>query len=181
LTAWNKEARDHLFQDSALDDDDADIENKLRFVDIDNSLYHKDKQCNLFNVLHGAAEQADICLLARVVAMGAAIDYLTAKLSENATSNTEAAPRDATALLLACSGLAQFGSSSQGQRKKIPREHPIYARRQQGFLECAIQLVKLGADCNKVFKQSKVCNVLQSFNLDNNNAYQLAKFSKQFK
>lgn len=54
---------------------------------------------------------------------------------------------------------------------------PELAGTLRGNLECAIQLVKLGADCNEMYKEKNI--YMHSLNLGNINAYQLAKISKQ--
>ncbi|OEU08634.1 hypothetical protein FRACYDRAFT_249528 [Fragilariopsis cylindrus CCMP1102] len=123
------------------------------------------------------SEKGDILLLEKAVALGAALDYRTKKLSEVVSSDTEAFTCDTTALLLACSNLAFFGISSQDQKRQMLQVQPELAGTLRGNLECAIQLVKLGADCNEMYKEKNM--YMHSLNLGNKNAYQLAKISKQ--
>jgi hypothetical protein len=173
LSVWNKVARDHLSQYTKLTDR---METTDRLTFVNSSHFQHDAHKN-FNVLHYAAEEGDILLLEWAVALGAAIDYRTGKLSEWDSSNTRASHCDTTALLLACSNLAFFGISSQDQKRQMLQVQPNLSRTLRGHLECAVQLVKLGADCNGTYKEKNV--YIQSLNLGNKNAYQLAKISKQ--
>ena len=163
-------------EDSILTDKIEKIVKQNQLNDV-NYLYFQHDPYKNFNPLHYAAEEGNILLLEKAVSLGAAIDYRTKKLSEVVPSNTEASTCDTTALLLACSNLAFFGSSSQDQKRKMLQVEPKLVRTLRGNLECAIQLVKLGADCNEAYKEKNI--YMHSLNLGNKNAYQLAKISKQ--
>ena len=173
LSAWNKVARDHLSQDTQLT---VELEKQYQLKDVNYS-YLRNVHHKNYNTLHYAAEKGDILLLEKAVALGAALDYRTKKLSEVVSSDTEAFTCDTTALLLACSNLAFFGISSQDQKRQMLQVQPELAGTLRGNLECAIQLVKLGADCNEMYKEKNM--YMHSLNLGNKNAYQLAKISKQ--
>eukprot|EP00592_Proboscia_alata_P015056 CAMPEP_0194397860 /NCGR_PEP_ID=MMETSP0174-20130528/125780_1 /TAXON_ID=216777 /ORGANISM="Proboscia alata, Strain PI-D3" /LENGTH=545 /DNA_ID=CAMNT_0039194087 /DNA_START=140 /DNA_END=1774 /DNA_ORIENTATION=- len=182
LNAWHKEANDNisLFPNDMID------EKKLRQLNIDDSKVDHQSFNNL-NVIQYAAYQGDLCLLEKAVSYGAAIDYPVldhhaADSNERNDGETEAAPPGTTALLLACMVLALY--SGRILRKELEKDKKL-AQQLKGNLECAIQLVKLGADCGVVLRYDNfshggfVMEVMKSIGIDNNNAYQMAVKSEK--
>eukprot|EP00978_Attheya_sp_CCMP212_P023981 scaffold74636_cov67-Attheya_sp.AAC.4 len=138
---------------------------------------------NNLNLLHFAAYQGDIRLLEKAIALGAAIDYPVGEPKEECGREGEEAPRGATALLLACTSLALYGAIPQERMRMIFREQPAVADRLRGNLVCAVQLVKLGANCSAVYRLGncggRIFAMMHAFGIDNKNAYQLANIAKK--
>jgi hypothetical protein len=138
---------------------------------------------NNFNILHYAAYQGDIRLLEKAIALGAAIDCPVDEPKEECAQQGEEAPRGATALLLACASLAMYSMMPREHRRMIFQEQPRIADMIRGNLECAVQLVKLGANCSAVYRLGNCGGTLfalmKAFGIDNKNAYQLANIAKK--
>jgi hypothetical protein len=149
-----------------------------RNAEVDRDIFLQTSFNNL-NCLQYATLQGDVELLERVVALGAAIDYPPGSEElDNSSDGGEAAPPDCTAIVLACSILAQYGviGKAPGLLTK-ELKHVL-----KGSLECAIQLVHLGADCQAklVIPESSrgmFASTLRHFGLNNKTAMELAVIS----
>jgi len=136
------------------------------------------------NCMQYAAIHGDMWLLEKVVALGACLDLPPIVRPEKSTADdvdgAEAAPQGCTALLLACASLAQYGIV-----EKMPgliAEDLLTEKLKEvlgGQLECAVQLVRLGADCGTRMDLSSgasglVTNMWQGFGFDGKTARELA-------
>ncbi|GFH53160.1 hypothetical protein CTEN210_09636 [Chaetoceros tenuissimus] len=160
------------FTNNCLFEEDLDISI------VDHHLY------NNLNLLHNAVINGDLIMMEHLIALGAAIDYPTEeKPSYYTGSASESCPHGSTALLIACSTLAMYGSMPRAQLRAMMQQMPQLAQTLEGNLECAIQLVKLGADCNVKLKIGNhtgfVVSMQKQFGLDNKSAYELAIASKK--
>jgi hypothetical protein len=96
------------------------------------------------NVLQTAALQGDLPFLEDLVALGCAIDF--PGLKDHADGETpRPAPIGATALVLLCANLALYFCSGIMPSSDIAKSRTLL----DGQLECAIRLVKLGANFNR--------------------------------
>eukprot|EP00978_Attheya_sp_CCMP212_P021343 scaffold62177_cov53-Attheya_sp.AAC.1 len=186
LTAWHKEAKDNLSiktQWNELREGYSLEESRLRRLNMDTFTgtgTETQATFNNLNILHYAAFQGDIRLLEKAIALGAAIDYPVGEPKEECAREGEEAPRGTTALLLACVCLALHGAVPQEHRRMLP---PEPADQLRGNLECAVQLVKLGANCSAVYRLGncggQMCAMMQSLGIVNKNAYQLSNIAKK--
>ena len=149
---------------------------------IDTCIFEQESFLNL-NCLQFATIQGDIRLMERVVSLGAAIDYPPPKSSEVTggyqQSHGEAAPPDCTALLLGCVILAQHELT---KKLKVPNSKKLKITL-KGVLECVMQLVRLGADCNATFAapddyRGTAANMFRSFGLNGKTAKELAALAR---
>mmetsp|Transcript_23170 Transcript_23170/g.33226 ORF Transcript_23170/g.33226 Transcript_23170/m.33226 type:complete len:555 (-) Transcript_23170:286-1950(-) len=132
------------------------------------------------NILQTAALEGDIRFMEQIVAAGAAIDYPFLKSSQ--CGQPIVAPTDSTALVMICAVLALYGKLDS----KIFKDFMSNELRRvlQGQLDCAVQLVWLGADVNTKLRlpSSSDCAEIEAFRrhgLDEKTAKQLAIISKQ--
>lgn len=150
---------------------------------IDKCIFEQESFNNL-NCLQYATVQGDIRLLEGVVALGAALDYPP---SEDVSTtgvgydqHGEAAPPECTALLLGCVILAQHAVT-----KNIPGHRSKQLKNLlKGVLECVMQLVRLGADCNATFcipddYRGPAASMFRSFGLNNKTARDLAALTRK--
>lgn len=168
-----KEAKQHLSVKSSLDLRGFNLK-KLRVCNLD-EMFCEHPSFNNLNILHFASAQGDIRLLEQVVAFGAAIDY-PVKESDGAFSG-ESAPLGATALVLALACIAMISSAPGFATRGMMT--PQLNKVLQGNLECAIQLVKLGANCNAKLiipasSNTTIASMYRQFGLHNKTAVQLA-------
>mmetsp|Transcript_23173 Transcript_23173/g.33234 ORF Transcript_23173/g.33234 Transcript_23173/m.33234 type:complete len:565 (-) Transcript_23173:257-1951(-) len=132
------------------------------------------------NLLQNAALEGDIRFMEQIVAAGAAIDYPFLKSSQ--CGQPIVAPTDSTALVMICAVLALYGKLDS----KIFKDFMSNELRRvlQGQLDCAVQLVWLGADVNTKLRlpSSSDSSQIESFRrhgFDGKSAKQLAIISKQ--
>ena len=134
------------------------------------------------NLLQFAVLKGDVRLMEKVVSLGFAIDYPPPLLKDSRMSfslEEEPAPPDASALVIACAFLAQV---SVVQRAGIGPMDNFLLRGVDGILECAIQLVRLGADTRIKLVipnhfRGRVALMWQQFNLNGKTAKELANMS----
>jgi hypothetical protein len=136
------------------------------------------------NVLQFATMNGDARLLEDLVASGAALDHPVLCASNNNCHfpDAEPAPKGSTALVLCCAYLAM-------ETWLVKRGHPtsmLYDDEASGLVECAILLVKLGADFHRKFildPSSEVCGPTLSWyrpaRLSDKTALQLAQMAQQ--
>lgn len=155
--------------------------------ELDTSIVNNETYNNL-NLLHNAVINGDLIMMEHLIALGAAIDYPTEEKPSYYTgtlSASESCPYGSTALLIACSSLAMYGSMPRAHLRAMMQQMPQLAETLEGNLECAIQLVKLGADCNVKLKignhayGNPLTSMQKQFGLDNKSAYELAIASKK--
>ena len=146
---------------------------------------------NNLNLLQAAVLQGDVRIFEDVVALGAAVDYpvLVESMNDpNQSDETMPAPQGTTALVMCCATLAVYGEL--GSTEVLPED---LKRILDGSLECAILLVRLGADCQK--KLNFPCNnrrrppcpsqdlgaltVYRQLGLNGKTAQQMAQLSKK--
>uniref|UniRef100_A0A7S2XN94 phytol kinase n=1 Tax=Attheya septentrionalis TaxID=420275 RepID=A0A7S2XN94_9STRA len=185
LTTWHKEAKDNLSIRTIMDEQGYGLEeSRLRRLRNINTVTCPHETFNNLNILQYAALKGDIRLLEKAIALGAVIDYPVGEPEEEYVREAPGeAPRGATALLLACSSLAMYGAVPQEHARMIFREQPRLADMLRGNLECAVQLVKLGANCSAVYRlgncERMLFGMMQSLGIDNKNAYELAQIAKK--
>jgi len=132
------------------------------------------------NLLQNAALEGGIRFMEQIVAAGAAIDYPFLKSSQ--CGQPIVAPTDSTALVMICAGLALYGKlDCKTFRSMMPNE---VCRQLQGQLDCAVQLVSLGADVSTKLRlpRSSDSAEIETFRrqgLDGKTAKQLAIISKK--
>lgn len=138
LNAWLKEAKDYLSQETSFDRPGVEIFRKktLRKMDLENRLVGHPQYPNL-NIVQYAAVTGDIRLLEKAISFGAAIDF--------PVEESYPVPAGATPLLLCCASLAVH---SIFLRQHDLGRNPQAEMELRGCLECAKQLVRLGADCD---------------------------------
>ena len=148
---------------------------------VDDDLFNDGCFQNL-NFVQFAALCGDIRLLEKVVSLGAAIDYPTPTQTYYEDSRGELAPPNCTALVLACvvlavhsqlSGLVPPGSSLNQRLSFEPLGE---------IVQCAIQLVRLGADCQMKLTipnthTGATTGMFRELGLENMTARDLAKMS----
>jgi hypothetical protein len=146
------------------------------------------------NILHYAVVNGDVTLVEEVVATGAALDFPVGDENVPGTPPSPAPP-GSTALLLACAMLAMYGT--------MERRNPNFRRRGTDMAaevypydiidricECAIRLVRLGANCQvKLQIPAQTLNApvnpddpvaaYQALNLGGKTAQQLASISNR--
>ena len=142
------------------------------------------------NALQYAAYQGDVQLLERIVAMGAALDYKDGSISNQTPSTTRRSrqgqriedlktkkPPDSTALLLAVTGAicARQWLAADGEEEACREMY-------EGEIECAIQLVRLGANCDVRLQlpggrdgNSKPSQLMKLMNLSGKSIRELAR------
>jgi MYND finger len=129
------------------------------------------------NVFHNAAVSGDIRLMEAVVARGAAIEYPFLD-----DPRMEAvAPTDATALVMACVMIALNDLDVPSYVEDSPEAAEDETRR---TLECAMQLVRLGADPTR---RLRLCHAAETphsrayrvSGFDGKSAFELAKLSRR--
>jgi hypothetical protein len=172
---------------------DPEYKNKFRSdlasgeMNIDTTVsYFADSPCytNL-NMLQVAALRGDVAFLEEMVAFGAAIDFPVGEDSARGIPPCRA-PIGATSLVLICANLA----NSFGTGMYPPVLIEMHRKVLDGQLECAIRLVKLGADFNRKFEArnmlstgNRVIDVLhqkyQEFGMVGKTARELAVYSKK--
>jgi hypothetical protein len=107
------------------------------------------------NILHIMSLDGDVRAMEALVAHGAAIDFPFLNEEQCANSKHEipvVAPTDATDLVIICAYFAIFGSLGRHSSPQLKGDL-------RGKLECAIQLVKLGTDCQrKLNLPTSTCN-----------------------
>jgi hypothetical protein len=146
------------------------------------SLVYHDIFSNL-NYLQYATMNGDVRLLEDLVASGVALDYPVLNYSsyDSDFPDAELAPKGSTALVLCCAYLAmETWLTKRGHRPKEQDEQTSI------MVECAILLVKLGADFHRKFildpAPSEVCGPLQSLyhraRFDGKTAQQLAQMAQ---
>lgn len=190
VTQWIK----HLNVQPAVNhrDDPYFNYNSLYGKNLDINIVDHPSYCNL-NILQFAAIRGDIELLERVVALGAAIDYPVLKggqIEINHTSSSPQAPEGSNALLLTMAQIAMNDVVPAGVKRMTFRDNPQLADIMRGNLECALQLVNLGADFmtarlklnNLVSQDNSNMIGLQTLNMlgfDGKNAWELATLAKR--
>jgi len=148
-------------------------------VSIDESIFDNQYFNNL-NLLQFAAIEGDVRLLEKVVALGAAIDFPPPPPPQQENDNFTTghlqgvAPPSCSALLLACASLI-MNSELVADKLKAPEAL-------NGNLECAVQLVRLGADCRlKLSIPESSCGVAATMwrllGINNKTAKELALLS----
>jgi hypothetical protein len=140
------------------------------------------------NFLQNATMNGDVRLLEDLVAHGVALDYPVLNSSTYHNSpNAQAAPKGSTALVLCCATLSMEARlATRGKRPRISgdeqqeREGTV-----SGMVECAILLVKLGADFRRKFildppsKVSVLSQWYRSARIGGKTAQQLAQMAHQ--
>lgn len=149
MREWREEAIAKCSVVSLLDAQEAiplDLKTFFRSRDIDKDMVPvADPNFINLNTIQYAAFNGDIRLLEEAVSLGAAIDYPVREPTE-ADPEGETAWPGSTALLLACSVLAMMATSAKYSRRLREGDAKL-EERLETVLECAIQLVRLGADC----------------------------------
>jgi hypothetical protein len=188
LIECQKQADEELSIPSKVDTDEFKADLKVMSEDnysCDNSPAPHYIFSNL-NILQYATMIGDVRLMEVLVASGAALDYPVLNSSESALPGAEPAPKVSTALVLCCAHLAmETWFAKKGQMPSMCREEER-AERTIRMVECAIILVKLGADFRRKFildSPSKECGPLQSWyrraGLGDKTAQQLAQMAQQ--
>mmetsp|Transcript_14133 Transcript_14133/g.20879 ORF Transcript_14133/g.20879 Transcript_14133/m.20879 type:complete len:581 (-) Transcript_14133:644-2386(-) len=189
LLNYQKEAKRQLKRKSRIDR--PDIARFFQSIfdgdsNIDDNVFEQMSFYNL-NCLQYSAISGDVRFFDKIVALGAAIDYPPMALEANGVAEQmkqqqrqggELAPPTCTALILVCASLAMYGvmGNAPGLVNKQMKETL------NGNLECAIQLVRLGADCQaKLILPSSSRGVATSmwrqFQLHGKTAQELANIS----
>ena len=182
LSEWMKDAQCYLSLDTQLNDPDYGFtEENLREHNIDTWLVEHGTYNNL-NLLHFAAEIGDIRLLEKAIALGAAIDMPVGETTGVGFRGVPA-PYGSTALLLCLSNLALYGQTPRISCGEILAEQLGLVKALKGISECALQLIKLGANLDVRYDlnscpPSEFTVMHQEMGLDNKNALQLATLSQ---
>ena len=193
LIECQKQAVEELSINSKIDRQYEEIRNAIKdgsaqSVDI---IPSSNPTFNNLNILQAAVLQGDVWVFEDAVALGAAIDYPVLAKSINDPSLSETiipAPRGATALVLCCATLALYGKVDNTQT--LPGD---LKRILDDSLECAILLVKLGANCQKKLnfpgnhrrqpahpsQDLGVLSVYRRLGLNGKTARQMAQLSKK--
>jgi MYND finger len=132
---------------------------------------------------HWAALTGDVRLMEALVAHGAAVDFPFLKQTQD-FKPAIVAPTDATALVVVCVRLATAdldGPAGVRARAILSREKLNELDRST---ECAMQLVRLGADPTRTFNlrnapDTPISKVYRSAGLDGKSAFELAQMSKR--
>lgn len=134
------------------------------------------------NFVHCATHTGDIHVLEQVVAFGAAIDFPV--LDVECEEGIFAAPPGCSALLLVCATLAMYGQLGTGL--PLPRKQRDALNKS---LECAIALVRLGANCDSKLERPPQhssnnsfdpdVKLFETFGLFGKTARELAELSKR--
>jgi hypothetical protein len=121
------------------------------------------------NDLQFATMNGDVRLLEDLVASGVALDYPVLDYCSSYDSDfpdAEPAPKGSTALVLCCAHLAmETWLTKRGHRPRRISDDEEIDEQTSMMVECAILLVKLGADFHRKFildPPSEVCGPLQS-------------------
>jgi MYND finger len=129
------------------------------------------------NLLHHAALVGDVRLMEALVAAGAAIDYpFLEGRGPHGVDFSVVAPTDATALVVACATLALVAELG---RSGSPPPRAAQEQKEQ-MAECAMQLVRLGADMNRKINwnnapETDTSRGYRGFGLDGTSAYEMAR------
>eukprot|EP00554_Chaetoceros_debilis_P014098 CAMPEP_0194111774 /NCGR_PEP_ID=MMETSP0150-20130528/10702_1 /TAXON_ID=122233 /ORGANISM="Chaetoceros debilis, Strain MM31A-1" /LENGTH=595 /DNA_ID=CAMNT_0038801295 /DNA_START=124 /DNA_END=1908 /DNA_ORIENTATION=+ len=153
MAEYLKQAERHLAIKTELSDDPSGrFTPQQMILELDKTNCDHPTYNNL-NVIQYAAIQGDIRLLEKAIAMGAAIDYPVVEFRPNSSDpvqGEEAAPIGATALVMACAVIAMY----TGIMPRNVRDNSLTDELRdlrlivEGCMKCALQLVKLGADCD---------------------------------
>jgi MYND finger len=142
---------------------------------------HVDRPLEAFpnsNLFHHAALVGDVRLMEALVAAGAAIDYpFLEERGAHGLNFSVVAPTDATALVVACTTLAL--AAELGSRGGTPPPRAAQKQKEQ-MAECAMQLIRLGADTNRTINWNNAPETATSwgyreFGLDGTSAYEMAR------
>ena len=172
LRAFHREARDHLAVKTQWDQQMIEAEVYDNNMDMDEAM-HEHVSFNNLNILHCAALSGDVRMLESAIAMGAAIDYPVKEPLDEFKVRGQPYATGATPLLIALATMAMYAMLPKHHFRAITSQDPRILEVMKGSLECAVQLVKLGANCNVVLRLRGTVPMMQSMGLDNKSALQL--------
>ena len=185
LKNWHNEAKEHLTVRSKLHNQQGkDFFKENTSINVDELMCDHQLHNNL-NMLQCAAFIGDMPFLEKAVALGASIDLPVSRPSPHSNDDMLLqfpAPIGSTALVLACALLALNNQLPRRIQRMLRSES---GQDLNGILSCAIQLVKLGANCNAKLKlhdpmMNHSCRLTSSYleyGLGNKTALDLAKLS----
>lgn len=183
LLKYKQEAETVLSKRSRVDHSDLrDWFDKIMAGDqcVDDSVWQQQSFSNL-NSLQWAVMQGDIRMMEKVVALGAALDYPPMNLN-HPIGGGEPAPPDCSALLIACSSLALNATIRKLPVGRMMQFDNNINSCMEGILECALQLVRLGADCKlklniPATSKGMALSMWRQFGFNGKSAKQLAMMS----